>query len=136
MSVFVDTSAFYALMDSDDDRHAAARSQWEHLLQAREPLHTTNYILVETTALLQNRIGMDGLRTFSADILPVLRVYWVDEGLHRSAHHALLVSARRNLSLVDCTSFEAMQRLGLEIAFCFDAHFGEQGFQALPAPGA
>jgi predicted nucleic acid-binding protein len=91
---------------------------------------------VETTALLQNRIGMDGLRTFSADILPVLRIYWVDEGLHRSAHHALLVSARRNLSLVDCTSFEAMQRLGLEIAFCFDVHFGEQGFQALPAPGA
>ena len=135
MSVFVDTSAFYAVMDADDGWHAAARGEWARLLEGRESLHTTNYVLVETSALLQNRIGLAGLRTFSADILPVLTILWVEEGLHRSAHHALLISARRNLSLVDCTSFEAMQRLGLERAFCFDAHFAEQGFQTLPATG-
>jgi predicted nucleic acid-binding protein len=135
MSAFVDTSAFYAVMDADDDRHAAARNEWERLLEGREALHTTNYILVEIATLLQHRLGMDGLRTFSADILPILTIHWVDEGLHRSAHHALLVSGRKSLSLVDCTSFEAMQRLGLEKAFCFDFHFAEQGFSVLPAAG-
>ena len=136
MSAFVDTSAIYAVMDADDDRHQAARREWERLLDGRETLHTTNYVLIETMALLQNRIGMEALMTFTTDILPVLTVFWVGEGLHLSAHHALLVSARRNLSLVDCASFEAMRQLGLESAFCFDSHFAEQGFQTVPAAGA
>ncbi len=133
MSAFIDTSAFYAVLDADDDRHGDARAEWERLLAGGDTLHTTNYVLVETAALLQNRIGFDGLRTLTADVLPVIDVVWIDEGMHRSAWHALLVSSRRNLSLVDCTSFEAMRRLGLDQAFCFDVHFAEQGFQVLPA---
>lgn len=39
-------------MDADDDQHAAARTAWQSLLEDREPLHVANYILVETTALL------------------------------------------------------------------------------------
>ena len=119
-------------MDADDDRHAAACAEWKQLLDGRETLHTTNYVLVETSALLQNRLGMDGLRTFTADILPVVTILWVEEGQHRSAQHALLVSGRRNLSLVECTSFEAMRRLRLDRVFCFDPHFAEQGFQIVP----
>lgn len=133
MSVFVDTSAFYAVLDADDFLHPAGKSAWMRLLEERSVLHTTNYILVETMALLQRRLGMEGLRTFVADILPVVRVVWVDEGIHRSAQHALLVASRRSLSLVDCVSFEAMRRLGLFTAFSFDQHFSEQGFQLLPA---
>lgn len=133
MSVFVDTSAFYAVLDGDDARHTEARGAWERLLAARDPLHTTNYVLVETLALMQARIGLDCVRAFSADILPVLSVFWIDEGSHRSAHHALLAASRRDLSLVDCASFEAMRRLGLRDAFCFDPHFAEQGFRTLPA---
>jgi predicted nucleic acid-binding protein len=59
-------------------------------------------------------------------------VYWVDEATHSSAHHALLVAARRDLSLVDCVSFEVMRRLHLDHAFCFDAHFAKQGIRLLP----
>ena len=96
-------------------------------------LHTTSYVLIETTSLLQSRIGMEALRTFSADILPVANVAWIDEPIHLSAFHALLISDRRRLSLVDCVSFECMRRMGLERAFCFDPHFAEQGFQVIPA---
>ncbi|MDP2857839.1 MAG: VapC toxin family PIN domain ribonuclease, partial [Bacillota bacterium] len=45
---------------------------------------------------------------------------------------ALLTAGRRNLSLVDCVSFDVMRRLGMEKAFAFDAHFAEQGFQCMP----
>lgn len=132
MNVFVDTSGFYAVVDADDEHHAAARAEWVGLLEGRHTLHTTSYILVETLALLQNRIGVECIRAFTADILPLLQVFWVDEGTHRSAHHALLVAARRDLSLVDCVSFEAMRRLHLDYAFCFDEHFSEQGVRVLP----
>jgi predicted nucleic acid-binding protein len=136
VSIFVDTSAFYAVLDADDERHAEAAQAWESMLSSREPIHTTIYVIVETTALLQNRIGMDGLRLFAADILPVVHLLWVDEGMHRSAMHALLVAGQRRLSLVDCVSFEAMRGLRIETAFCFDPHFAQQGFHLLPAAPA
>ncbi len=132
MTTFVDTSAFFAIMDADDRMHSPARREWERLLGDGASFRTTNYVLVETSALLQNRIGLDGLRAFAADVLPVLEVIWVDEGMHLSAQHALLVASRRDLSLVDCASFEAMRRLQIDNAFCFDSHFAEQGFQVLP----
>ncbi len=61
-----------------------------------------------------------------------MSISWVDQAAHRSAFHALLVSAQRHLSPVDCMSFATMRRLGLEKVFCFDPHFAEQGFQVLP----
>ncbi len=134
MNVFVDTSAFYAVLDADDQYHDAAKTAWTELLQGAHHLHTTSYVLVETVALLQSRLGMESVRVFSADVQPLLHVYWVDEGTHRSAHHALLVAGRRDLSLVDCASFEAVRRQHLAEAFCFDAHFAEQGIHVLPEP--
>ena len=90
MNVFIDTSAFYAVIDADDQRHHEAVIAWEDLLGGRAAFHTTSYVLIETTSLLQNRIGVDALRTFAADILPVANIAWVDESVHLSAFHALL----------------------------------------------
>jgi predicted nucleic acid-binding protein len=59
-------------------------------------------------------------------------VAWIDEALHKQDTSAMLAANRRDLSLVDCTSFEVMWQLGLEVVFTFDAHFGEQGFVILP----
>jgi predicted nucleic acid-binding protein len=132
VNVFVDTSAFYAVMDADDQYHGTAKTVWADLLHGTHRLHTTSYVLIETVALLQNRLGMECVQVFSADVQPLLEVYWVDEGTHRSAHHALLVAGRSDLSLVDCVSFEALRRLQLKEAFCFDVHFAEQGIHVLP----
>ena len=69
MNCFVDTSAFYAILDADDRNHPAVRDQW-----------------------------------------------------------------RRQLSLVDCISFDVMHRHGIRWAFAFDSHFKEQGFVCPPPP--
>ena len=88
--------------------------------------------LLETVAVLQRRFGIQSVRAFHADIIPVLNVEWIDAALHRAATAALLAAGRRGLSLVDCTSFEVMRRLGLNTAFAFDADFADQGFNTLP----
>ncbi len=133
MTAFIDTSAFLAIMDSDDEMHARAESEWERLLDSGASFRTTNYVLAETSALIQDRIGIKCLRAFVADVVPVLEVIWVDQGTHLSAQHALLVSSRRDLSLVDCASFEAMRRSHIDHVFCFDFHFAQQGFEVLPS---
>jgi predicted nucleic acid-binding protein len=45
---------------------------------------------------------------------------------------AVLAATRKKLSLVDCASFQTMRELGVRSVFCFDSHFREQGFDALP----
>ena len=130
--VFVDTSALYALLDADDFGHTAVKIAWSEILQSDAWLVTSNYILVETCALLQNRIGIEAVRVFQEDIAPLLDVRWVNEVLHHAAASALLVAGRRKLSLVDCISFEIMRLSGIRIAFSLDRHFNEQGFEAIP----
>ena len=132
MSIFIDTAAFLAVLNVDDRFHAPARLAWDELLFSDTILFTSNYILLETTALLQHRFGMEAVRLFQNDILPVVEAVWVVEAIHAQALSALLVANRHHLSLVDCSSFEVMHRLGLESAFTFDPHFREQGFRIVP----
>lgn len=132
MSVFVDTSALLAVLDADDTNHKNAREAWKELISRDELLICTNYVLVETFALVQHRLGMKAARTFQDDISPVLIVEWVDESAHRAGVTAVLTALRKNLSLVDCVSFDVMRRLGIKSAFVFDLHFKEQGFDCIP----
>ncbi len=130
--LFVDTSALLAVMDGGDFFHPKALEGWKQWLTEDVVLVSSNYVILETTALLQRRIGMEAVALFYEDILPVIQVEWVVPDIHRSAVAALLAARRQDLSLVDCTSFELMRRLGLRTAFSFDWHFAEQGFEVLP----
>jgi uncharacterized protein len=131
--ILVDTSALYAVVDRDDENHPAATTVWRSLLETDEPLLVTNYVVVETTALVQHRLGMGAVRALCGDILPALDVHWITADDHRHAQNALLATDRRKLSLVDCSSFHVMRSRLLRSAFAFDPHFREQGFEVLPA---
>jgi predicted nucleic acid-binding protein len=132
VTTFVDTSAFLALLDADQPEHAAAASVWRTLLQDDEPLLTNSYVLVETYALVQRRLGIEAVRVFARDFAPLVEVDWIDAELHGAGLAALLTANRRQLSLVDCMSFEVMRRRGLARAFALDADFVEQGFDVVP----
>jgi predicted nucleic acid-binding protein len=132
VTTFIDTSAFYAVLDRDDAHHLRAKTSWEVLLTSGAAVVTTNYVLVETLALLQYRLGVGAVRAFQEDIRPLLRVDWIDAALHEAAVAGVLSAGRRKLSLVDCSSFAVMRRLGVREAFAFDPHFAEQGFSCLP----
>ena len=131
MTVFADTSALYALLDRSDANHDAASRAWSRLLGADDRLVTTSYALVETHALLQRRLGIDALRTFTSAFAPFLDVVWVDAALHAAGVSAVLAARRRDLSLVDCVSFEVMRQQHIHAAFAFDPHFRTHGFRLL-----
>ena len=133
MTTFIDTSSLYAILDADDAHHAAAAAAWTELVEARASLITHSYCLVETFALVQHRLGLAAVRGLQESIVPLLGVQWVEPALHEAAVAALLIAGRRDLSLVDCVSFETMRRLGTTRAFTFDQHFGQQGFEVIPA---
>jgi predicted nucleic acid-binding protein len=131
VTVFADTSALYAILDRDDGNHAAAAAIWSAILDADTRTVTTNYSIVETSALVQRRLGLTALRVFHEDICPLLDVDWITADRHDAAIQAVLAASRRKLSLVDCVSFDSARRLGIRDAFSFDAHFREHGLRLI-----
>lgn len=131
MTIYVDTSAFIALMDLDANEHNEAASIWVGLLEKGDQLITCNYVIVETCALLHKRCGVEALRTFLESILPAVLVGWVDLPAHNAGISALLMSSRKGPNIVDCVSFAIMRKLAMTDAFTFDRHFSDQGFQLL-----
>ena len=132
MTVFGDTSAFFALLDSDAAEHRAAAEVVEELARSGEGILTHEYVVVETIALVQRRLGLNIVRSFVDDLLAPVEIAWVDRELHLQARAAMLAGGQRNVSLVDWTSFLVMRESGLTTAFAFDDDFRAQGFSMLP----
>ncbi len=128
--IYIDTSALYAVFDEDDANHKRAKNIWASLIQAQESLATNNYVLVETTALLKHRFGIGAVLDLQK-IMPLLHIDWITLEHHHVAASSMLSANIRNLSLVDCSSFETMHRLGIEKVFAFDNHFRQQGFEVI-----
>ncbi|MGH8998139.1 MAG: type II toxin-antitoxin system VapC family toxin [Acidimicrobiia bacterium] len=131
MTVFVDTSALLAVLERRDANHGSAGEIWHRLITDQVELRTNSYVVAETSALVQRRIGMDGARDLHRVAVPALSVRFVDAALHDRAVTALLAAARRSVSLVDWASFEQMREERLGEAFAFDADFEDQGFRTL-----
>ena len=64
--IFVDTGAWYALVDSDDADHKAAAA---FLASNTMPLITTNFIFSETVTLIRYRIGHEAARSFGQKLM-------------------------------------------------------------------
>ncbi len=133
MSVFVDTSALYALLVETEEDHRAVVRSFEQLLRKGRSLFTTNHVVVESAALLQHRFGLAPVRDLVDRLLPVVTVRWVTETLHRRGLARLVARDRRQLSLVDCVSFEFMEEEGIQQALALDRDFEDEGFDTLPS---
>lgn len=130
--IFVDTSALYALMSTEDRNKGIAVSAWESLLERGGLLITNNYMLVESFSLVQSRLGIEFARALQSNIVPFLQIDWIEKSQHFNMVQEVFASNRRQLSLVDCSGFETMRRLKIETVFTFDSHFREQGFDVIP----
>ncbi|MDQ3553996.1 MAG: PIN domain-containing protein [Chloroflexota bacterium] len=131
MTAFVDTSALYALLDEDDGNHRRAEDALQMLARERRRLFTHSYVVVESVALVQRRLGITQVRRLVDHLLGVVAIRWVDEALHRAAYAALLASDSRGVSLVDHTTFIVMREAGIDDAFAFDSDLMSQGFHLI-----
>ena len=129
-AVFVDTSAWYAVADSDDANHLSAARQFRRLHDLRRRLVTTNHVVGETYTLLLSRIGLRAaqayLRRTRRD--PTVSRTFVPEAWEEDAERLLEQYDDQPFSYVDATSFVAMRRLGLREVLTFDHDFVVAGF--------
>ena len=125
--IFLDTSAIYAWADAADPNHRAAVQRLNAILEGGEDLLTHNYVLVESIALLQARLGLAAAMKLAKDSTHFV-IEWVDKELHDSGVREAERLKKRQLSLVDHISFLVMSRRHVSTAFAFDPDFTSAGF--------
>ncbi len=128
--IFLDTSAIYAIADQADPNHARAMALVAQAQREGESFLVHNYVLVESTALLQRRLGLESALLFIQES-ERFRIHWVGAREHREAVELLRERGRRGLSLVDCVSFVVMRQEGVARVLAFDTDFEREGFQLL-----
>jgi len=124
--IFVDTSAWYAIIDKNDKDHAAAVSKIQIL---DRPLVTSNYILDEILTLLKTKLGPTiaisfGQKLWDQEVSTLLRIIEEDE---ERAWSVFRKYADKGFSFTDCTSFALLERLDINTVFAFDDHFVQYG---------
>lgn len=128
--VLIDISAFYALAASNDSFHDQARRTYQRMVDWDQELWTTSYVLVETCALIQRRLGFDTLKDFLEPLRDPVHVVWVEHGIHSEAWQELVSRGGRGLSFVDWTTALAARRLRADV-FTFDEGFEREGVRVI-----
>jgi predicted nucleic acid-binding protein len=118
--MFVDSSAFYAAVDEGDQAHARA----VRALASGELLVTTDHVLAESWSLIEGRMGWHVAERFWGEIRGGgASIELVTPADLEAAWAIGERFADQEFSLVDRTSFAAMQRLGVHRVASFDRDF-------------
>lgn len=129
---FVDTAGWGNLLDSTQKHHALAAKLYRDARKQGRKIITTNYILAELVALLTSPLRIarpkiiaviEGLKAS-----PYIEIIHVDASLDEQAWQLFSQRQDKEWSLVDCSSFVIMQKLGLTEALTTDHHFEQAGF--------
>jgi predicted nucleic acid-binding protein len=130
--LFVDTGAFIARYDADDQYHTAAVAAWAELAPpaSRWRLVTSGGVLGETFTLLGRRAGFPFAATVARAVLdsPSFSIRWGDAETAGAALILFTKLADQSVSWVDCESFALMRSARISRAFTFDRHFDDAGF--------
>ncbi len=120
MTLFVDTSAWFASVSKNDRQNPKAKS----FLASTPRLVTTDLVVVETWGLLFRKFHWaaaerfwEGLRTSGVRIEPVAPEDYAQASMIGKSY------ADQEFSLVDRTSFACMERLRILQAASFDDDF-------------
>lgn len=139
--VFVDTSGWADPLLQNTSNTAAMTATHRSLMNRRQRLVTTNYVLTEVLALLAARRTHAGATMTRSEILqyiediqalPWVQVMYVDTVIHQEAWRMLRAAPDKNWSWVDASSFVIMRLQGITHALTSDHHFAQAGFVSLP----
>jgi predicted nucleic acid-binding protein len=124
-AVLWDSSAVLALLDADDADHDTAARVAREIANESRPSFVTNYIEVETHALLLRKLGRSlALEWLLSGGLPVVRVSPQEE---QRAREILERYNDKDWSLCDSISFAVIDSRSIDAAFSFDRRFLQFG---------
>jgi predicted nucleic acid-binding protein len=135
MKLFVDTGAFIALADADDENHKNAAAFYRNAKEKGARFITTNFVVCETMNYLRARVSHPIAVLFRENLKKscFIEIATVTPSVEDEAFTIFKRYADKDFSFTDCTSFSMMRSLKLKGAFAFDKHFEQiEGIRRLP----
>lgn len=131
MRLFVDTSAWLALNDKNDQYHTRAAAKISDIKKYKIELITSAYIIDESITLIRYRISHQAAVTFGESLLKssIVSIIDVTQEDRLKAWEVFKRYGDKELSFTDCTSFVLMRNLKIHKAFTFDEHFKQIGLE-------
>jgi predicted nucleic acid-binding protein len=135
-SLLIDTGAFIALLDADDELHAEAATFYRDLPTAVRRV-TTQSVIAECYTFFRYRLGA-GAAARWLDYLDEardsghLRLLYGDTDDGRKAEQILHQSADQALSYTDALTLAAAERYNVRAIFGFDHQLALTGLPLLP----
>ncbi len=132
--IFVDTSAWIAIINPRDKYHLAAKAFYSDALTRKRRLLISNLIVSETYTNLLWKLGHHKATSFLNIIerSSSVQCIWSSRELEVQARDVLRRYDDQDFSYTDAVSFALMQQRELSEAFAFDHHFSVVGFVQLP----
>ena len=130
-SVVVDTNVFFALLFEDDLFHSRAVVAYDQMVDNRQEIWTTSYVLSEAIVLLYRRFDFDMVAAFVERFETAVQVYWVDSAVHQSAWRHYAARRGAGMNFVDWTVAVVAENMNAQI-FTFDGDFSRQGYSVVP----
>ena len=135
MKIFIDTGAFIALTDADDENHKAAKTFYKNATEKGARFITTNFVVCETMNYLRARVSHRVSVIFRENLKKssIIQIINITPLIEDEALNIFKQYADKDFSFTDCTSFSVMKSLKLNQAFAFDKHFEQyEKFTRLP----
>lgn len=132
-SVFLDTGALIALINSKDVHHAEAQDCIQLIERLNLPVFVSNVTIIETHKRILFDISYSRALKFLNDIydesVNILRLNKDDE---REAKRIIQKFSDHVISFADAVNFAIMKRIGIAKAFAFDKDYTIVGFDRIP----
>jgi predicted nucleic acid-binding protein len=132
--VFLDTSYLLALERTNDQNHQAAQTHWQQVVTTAPTFITTSYIFDEVVTYFNSRnYHAKAVQVGNYLLLsPSVQFVHVDETLLYLGWAYFQQHQDKRYSLTDSISFIVMQQYEIQVAYTFDHHFIQAGFQKEP----
>lgn len=131
MKIFIDSSGFKAWLDERDNFHLNAERIVNDLLENKDELITSNFIVDECLTMLRVKCGLDKamlLKKYLSNTRQLINITRITVSDEKNAW-SWFEKEWSGLSFTDCTCFTLMKRLGIKRVFGFDKHFERAGFE-------
>jgi len=135
--VFIDSSAWIAILDESNKNYSLARAYFEKILEQNARVVTNSYMVDETLSYLKSHFSSEFAQKFLAiiddSVLSInLRVDWISRRVRRSALINFLKNSNPKMQVKHFYIYETIKRKRVDLVFSFDEALKYFSFPVMP----
>ena len=136
-TIFVNSSGWLALYNTNDPNHPAAVQLWEHLRNQPVRFVVTDYVLDQVYSALKMFGSLQAAQAVH-DLVrnsQLIRFFMTDTVIFDRAWRVFVEDDHPHWTFTDCVNYSVIQYLGISEVFTFDSNFSHPGLAIIPGSG-